>query len=128
MSLAEEGEQSLTPDQKVMREVFAEGFLSLLPSFFRTLQYLNMSKRDYAIVFRTFGSDLENIVWEFNKYCSGEHICFNGKNGTHLMRADGTHGTRDMRVNTKPQFGLYYRSGRSLGNAHLVTGTLNRVR
>lgn len=124
---AEEGEQSLSPDQKTMREVFAEGYLSLLPSFFRTLQYLNLSKRDYAIVFRTFGSDLENIVWEFNKYCSGEHICFNGKNGTHQMRADGTHGTRDMRLNTKPQFGLYYRGGRKLTEAHLVTGTLNRV-
>jgi hypothetical protein len=73
-----------------MREVFAEGFMSLVPSFFRTLQYLTMAKRDFAVVFRTFGSDLENVVWEFNKYCAGEHICFNGKNGTRLVRADGT--------------------------------------
>lgn len=127
LSLAEEGEQSLSPDQKTMREVYAEGFYSILPSFFRTIQYLTMTKRDFAIVFRTFGTDLENVVWEFNKYCSGEHICFNGKNGTHSVRADGTHGTRDMRLNTKPQLGLYYRAGRSLSDARLVTGSLNRV-
>jgi hypothetical protein len=98
----------------------------MIPSFFRTLQYLNLAKRDYAIVFRTFGKDLENVVWEFNKYCSGEHICYNGKNGTPKIKSDGQQGSKDYRITSK-QLGLNYRSGRALQNTHLITGTLTRV-
>ena len=81
------------------------------------------------MVFRTFGTDLETLIWEFNKYCSGEHICFNGKNGTQQIRSDGSQGgVRDFRILGKNQLGLYYRNGRELGDSHLITGTLTRVR
>jgi hypothetical protein len=71
----------------------------LIPSFFRTLIYLKKSKREFSIVFRTFGSDLSNVVFEFNKFCEGSHPCYNGRGGTPLVKFDGSKGTKDLRIN-----------------------------
>lgn len=47
----------------------------LLPSFLKLLVYLRKNKRDFSIVFRTFGSDGEKIKIEFNNLCDGLHPC-----------------------------------------------------
>lgn len=100
----------------------------MVPAFFKTLIYLKKLRRDFSVVFRTFGSDIDNVLWEFNKFCSGEHPCFNGKNGTTLVKFDGTQGTRDLRIVDRHQKGLYYRYGSEVYESELVTGTLSRVR
>jgi hypothetical protein len=90
--------------------------------------YLHKLGRDFAIVFRTFGSDMENVIWEFNKFCNGQHPCYNGKNGTPLVKFDGTKGTKDLRISEKYQQGLFYRSLYEQGHPPaLVLGTLKRV-
>lgn len=78
--------------------IFGEGKYHLIPSFFRMLIYLKKAKREFAIVFRTFGEDLNNVVFEFNKFCNGEHPCYNGRGGTPLVKFDGSKGTRDLRI------------------------------
>jgi len=128
----EDGDQDdtkkrLTPEQKIIRQVYAEGKYFIMPSFFKTLMYLQKLGRDFAVVFRTFGHDLENVIWEFNKFCSGQHPCYNGKNGMPLVKFDGSRGTKDLRINDRYQQGLFYRSGEDVGHTQLVTGTIKRV-
>ena len=81
--------------------MYAEGKHFIIPNFFKTLMYLHKLGRDFAVVFRTFGNDIENALWEFNKFCSGTHPCYNGKNGMPLVKFDGTKGTRDLRINDR---------------------------
>ena len=61
-------DEELDPDQEAKFEkarfermmnaaLFGEGYYHMIPSFYRTLMYLKKSKRDFAIVFRSFGSD-----------------------------------------------------------------------
>ena len=82
------------------------------------MMYLKQLNRDFSIVFRTFGTDIDNVIWEFNKFCSGEHPCFNGKNGTPIVKFDGSSVkgtfTRDFRIVEKQQKALYYRNGEEL--------------
>jgi hypothetical protein len=74
--------KQLTPEQKNLMEMFGEGKYHIIPSFFRTLVFLKKQKREFAVVFRTYGKDLEKVVWEFNRFCEGNHPCFSGRNGT----------------------------------------------
>jgi hypothetical protein len=62
--------------------IFGEGKYYLIPSFFRTLIYLKKAKKEFAIVFRTYGNEINNVVFEFNKFCNGEHPCYSGRGGT----------------------------------------------
>lgn len=89
--------------------IFGEGKYHLIPSFFRMLIYLKKAKREFSIVFRTFGEDLNNVVFEFNKFCNGEHPCYNGRGGTPLVKFDGSKGTRDLRIQENSQKSIYYR-------------------
>jgi hypothetical protein len=55
-------------DTKDYKEMLQNGKYYLIPSFFSLMRALKKAKRDYAIVFRTFGSDLSRVVSEFNAY------------------------------------------------------------
>lgn len=55
-----------------------EGRHFLLPSFLRCVLRLEEEKRDFRIVFRTFGTDIADVISEFNLFCSGNHPCFPG--------------------------------------------------
>ena len=77
--------------------LFGEGYYHLIPSFYRTLMYLKKAKREFAVVFRTFGSDHANFVYEFNRFCSGEHPAFNGRNNTPLVKFDGSKNCKELR-------------------------------
>lgn len=59
-------EGKLTPEAKLKMDMFGEGKFHLIPSFFRTLVYNKKQKREFAVVFRSMGNELDKIVWEFN--------------------------------------------------------------
>lgn len=65
------GEEELKENNefKLLHEIFKDGKYHLIPSFFRTLIYLKKAKREFAVVFRSFGADISNTVFEFNKFC-----------------------------------------------------------
>lgn len=67
---------------KTLMALFGEGKYNLIPSFFRTLIYLKKAKREFAIVFRTFSNEMNNLIFEFNKFCNGDHPCYSGRGGT----------------------------------------------
>lgn len=48
----------------------------IIPSFFLLMLSLEAAGRDFRIVFRTFGSDIQDVVKEFNLFCEGVHPCF----------------------------------------------------
>lgn len=74
------------------------------------------------MTFRTFGSDHANFVYEFNKFCSGDHPAYNGRNGAPLCKWDGSEGCKDLRVLDSHQHGVMYRTSPALTDAVLVTG------
>ena len=88
----------LTEEQKLMMDMFGEGKFHMIPSFFRTLVFNKKQKREFSVIFRSMGSELEKIVWEFNQFCIGQHPCFSGRNGTPLVKFDGSKGTKDLRI------------------------------
>lgn len=110
-SVAAKEEDKSNQDFKIKMDIFGEGKYHLIPSFFRTLIYLKKAKREFAITFRTFGSDLPNVIYEHNLFCNGEHPCFSGRGGTPLIKFDGSKGTKDLRIKDRNQKGLYYRYG-----------------
>ena len=110
-----------------MMQMFGEGKYHIIPSFFRTLIFLKKAKREFAIVFRTFGSDIDNVVFEFNKFCNGVHPCYSGSGGAVPVKFDGSKGTKDLRIKDKHQNGLNYRYGEDIKQTTMVTGTLKRV-
>ena len=65
-------------------------------------------------------------MWEFNQFCSGQHPCYSGRNGTHLIKFDGSKGTKDFRISDTDQQGVYYRFSDELSEAKLVTGFSTR--
>ena len=62
-------EDKSNQDYKIKMDLFGEGKYHLIPSFFRTLIYLKKAKREFSILFRTFGEDLSNVIYEFNLFC-----------------------------------------------------------
>lgn len=113
--------------KKLLDELYGEGRYHIIPAFWRLLIFLKKSKKEFAIVFRTFGQDLENVIYEFNSFCNGEHPCFNGKNGVPLVKFDGTKNTKDMRFKEEQQKGMIYRDGADFRKSTMVTGTLTRA-
>lgn len=84
--------------------------------------YLKKQKREFSVVFRTFGKDLDNVVWEFNKFCNGEHPCFNGRNNTPLVKFDGSKNSKDLRFKSDEQRATIYRDGEDVADATMVLG------
>lgn len=63
----EDGNKIGYEDKNILAEIFGDGKCHLLPVFFKTLIALKKSKREFAIVFRSFGTDIKNTIFEFNK-------------------------------------------------------------
>ena len=51
----------------------ATGCHFLLPSYFRLLEYLAAGGRRFKLVFRTFGSDVLEVIEEHNAFVAGRH-------------------------------------------------------
>ena len=112
--------KQLTQEQKNLMEMFGEGKYHLVPSFFRMLIYMKKQKREFAVVFRTFGKELEKVVWEFNRFCDGNHPCYSGRNGTPLVKFDGSKGAKDLHIRNANQRGLFYRFSSEIEDTKLL--------
>jgi hypothetical protein len=121
-------EQRQVTEAKLVRALIADGKYHLVPSFFRTLIYLKKIKKEFAVVFRNYSAlDLQNAVAEFNQFCKGEHPCYNGKNGTSLVKFDGSKGTKELRLKDKNQRVNWFKDGEQFRANRLVLGAKNRV-
>ena len=109
-------------EKKMNAILFGEGKYFMVPSFFRTLMYLKKQKKEFSIIFRSFGTELDPVIWEYNKFCSGEHPCFNGRNNTPLVKLDGSKNSKDMRISQASQKAVFYRFGDSINESTMVTG------
>ena len=107
-------------------KLFNQGRYHLIPSFFRLLMYMKKQKREFAVVFNTFGQDMDNVVYEFNKFCSGEHPCFNGRNGASLVKFDGSKNQKDLRIQDPSQRVAMYRTGDGINEVIQVMGEHER--
>ena len=114
-------------EKKMNAALFGEGKYFIIPAFFRTLMYLKKQKKEFAVIFRSFGTETESVVWEYNKFCSGEHPCFNGRNNTPLVKLDGQKNSKDMRIRDPCQRGAFYRPGENINESILVTGPTIRA-
>lgn len=118
--------KKLTEDEKLMMEMFGEGKFHLIPSFFRTLIWLKKQKREFAVCFRTFSKDLPRVVWEFNRFCSGTHPCYSGRNGTPLIKFDGSKNAKDLRLRDPMQKAFFVRGSSDAKDTRLLQGTYER--
>jgi len=120
-------EKKLTDEQKNLMTMFGEGKYHLIPSFFRTLVYLKKQKREFSVCFRTYGKDLDKVVWEFNRFCDGNHPCYSGRNGTPSIKFDGSKGTKDLRIKNFLQKGCFFRYSNLIEDMKFLQGTHDRV-
>ena len=109
-------------EKELIRRIFDSGRMLLIPSFFRLIQELKKNKKEFAIIFRTFGSELKDVVDEFNMFCRGSHPLFNGKHGTPRIRFDGKSKSKDMLID---QHNMGYIS-RGPADTSFVIGNLKR--
>eukprot|EP00457_Paulinella_chromatophora_P008077 gb/GEZN01008104.1/.p1 GENE.gb/GEZN01008104.1/~~gb/GEZN01008104.1/.p1 ORF type:complete len:257 (-),score=37.99 gb/GEZN01008104.1/:61-831(-) len=72
--------------------------------FFQFLHYLQDEKRDFAIIFRTFGDDFAEVAEEVNLFCEGKHPVYP------KARCDGSVGTLDLRIDIETQGHCFHRS------------------
>ena len=89
----------------------------ILPGFFEFLIKAKELNLDFALQFRTFGNDIEEIAKEFNAFCEGRHPVYPGH------KFDGSDGKPDYRINLTPgsdSFGLFYRNNQG---AYLILNT-----
>jgi hypothetical protein len=82
---------------------FSGGQRRILPSFFQLLLHLQASRRSFTIVFRTFGTDLRDVIEELNMFATGQHPSYPG------VRMDGTDGVTDLRMEMPCQTGAFFR-------------------
>ena len=116
----------LKAERKMNATLFGEGKYYLIPSFYRLMMYMKKQKREFAVVFNTFGSELDNVVYEFNKFCSGEHPAFNGRNGASLVKFDGSKHQKDLRIRDPSQRVHMYRTGDNINETIQVMGEHER--
>lgn len=66
------------------------------------------------------------MEWEFNQFCAGFHPCYSGRNGTPLIKFDGTKGTKDLKIRDDSQKGLYFRFSNEIQDSKLLQGISTR--
>lgn len=89
------------------------GRFRIIPSFLNFVTFLVKENRDFNVVFRGFGTVLEEVKKEWNIYCEGKHPCFCGQNKTKIVLLNGMKNSRDMRI-TEENTGTLDRMGRCL--------------
>lgn len=107
-------QERLKNERRMNALLFDQGKYHLIPSFFRLMMYMKKQKREFAVVFNSFGSQLDNVVYEYNKFCAGDHPCFNGRNGNPLVKFDGSKNQKDMRIRDPAQRITMYRTGENI--------------
>ena len=86
------------------------GRVFLLPSFLELVRHLEEEGRDYAIVFRTFGTDTKEVAEEWNLFCTGGHPLFPG-----MQTAE------DRTIHLPDGTGCFFRDARTPAGVHLST-------
>ncbi|OMJ88502.1 hypothetical protein SteCoe_9536 [Stentor coeruleus] len=95
----------------------------LIPSFFEMIKKLKDNKRDFAIVFRTFGKELNTVVDEFNMFCKGIHPKYNRKNKRRKIESVKKLKYKDMVIDEQN----YGYMSRNISRNLLVLGSLTRL-
>lgn len=108
-----------------MIDLLADGKYNLLPSFFRMINALKKAKREFAVIFRTFGDDLLPIVRELNAFCAGEHPCFNGKYNTPIVKFDGSKNNKNFKIKSS-HLGFIDWKANDIEECQLTMGSVDR--
>ena len=111
------------------KQLYQDGYMFIIPSFFKLLIYLINNNRLFIIIFRTFGKDFDNVIKEYNSFCEGNHPIFNGQNENYpKIYLNGENGSKDFRIiNKNKAIGLFYRFGSNVNDIYLVLGSINRI-
>ncbi len=88
---------------------------------------LKKKYRDFAVIFRSFGKDIEKVVQEWNRFCQGTHPCYNGLNNQAKALFDGSNKLNKNYIITKDSTGIFYRKSKYIDEAILVMGSLMRI-
>lgn len=67
--LVEEQKRCLTMQEDPLR------YYTIIPSFFTLVNALSELDWPFTLIFRTFGSDLENVLAEWKEFVQGDHVC-----------------------------------------------------
>lgn len=102
-----EEEVEETDEQKLIN-LFEDQKYHLLPSFFKTLIYLKKAKREFAVVIRGEKEFIEPAIFEFNKFCVGEHPCYCGRSGTPTIKFDGSKNTKNCIIADECKANFYH--------------------
>ena len=109
------------------KDIFFNDYIFIFHSLFRSMLELKNKNRQFVLIFRTFGSDFNNVIKEYNSFCEGEHPIFNGENEKYPKQYfDGTHNSKDYRI-IEDNIGITYRFDDNIENTFLVLGTLKRL-
>ena len=112
--------ESDLPDKDRILHIFKSGKQNLLSSFFKTVISLKKQKREFTIVLRGEGDQIERAVFEFNKFCEGHHPCYSGRSGTPTVKFDGSKNTKYAIITEKSLACFYKLEERNA----IVLGTL----
>jgi hypothetical protein len=106
---------------KKQKELYNNGYIQILKSFFNSMIQLTKSERHFSIIFRSFGDDIESITSEFNEFCKGKHPLYPN------IYFDGTHKSKNYLIG-RFQYGILYRYSKNLNDIFLVIGTKKRIK
>ncbi|KAK9905768.1 hypothetical protein WJX75_005992 [Coccomyxa subellipsoidea] len=102
--------------------LFGGGARHILPSFFNLLKHLQAQKRDFSIIFRTFGADILEVVDEMNMFATGQHPCYPE------VRMDGSDGSAtDLRMSLPESTGAFVRTTARPDGTVLLEGASEAV-
>jgi len=93
MSLGDEERKKLEAAGIPVRgQIEGRAYRFLVPAFFDLIIGLTKKARTFTIVFRTFGTDMDNVQKELNLFCEGKHPCYPN------VCFDGSGNSQDLRL------------------------------
>ena len=108
-------------------DLYRNGYFFVFLSLFITMIKLQQENRDFAIVFRSFGYDTNDVLKEFNAFCTGQHPMFTGEEGKFpRVYFDGTHGSKNYVVK-QDNSGFIYRFSQDFEHLTLIRGVNERL-
>ncbi len=82
--------------------------LYVFQSFYKLMIYLRKNKKEFAIILRAFGNNIDFVKNEINYFVNGKHPLYNGENGTSLIKFDTGKNPRNFNI-IDNNLGTYYR-------------------
>jgi len=106
--------QMTVPPQ--FREQLGEN-MSIPLSFFNLIQHLVETNREFYLIFRTFGHDIEKIANLWNMFCDGKHPYY-----PNILLNESS--TRNLKLKIPESYGVFYRHGPLTNDIHLIPHTI----